>query len=71
MITALARVRHGLVHARHDLAIHVGRQHPDRHHLGMRECPHVIAAADVVEILDGIVRTLVRAERRRHEIEED
>ena len=69
--TDLARVRHALVHARHNLAILHSRQHPDRHHLGMWECPQVIATADVVEILESRERMLVRAERRRAEAEED
>ena len=69
--TDLARVRHALAHARHDLAILHGRQHPDRHFRGKRECPQVIAMHDVVEILEGRERMLVRAERRRAEVEED
>ena len=63
----LARTRAALDHARRDLRHAHGRQHPDRHHRGERECPHVIAAHDVVEILEGRVRMLVRAERRRDE----
>ena len=62
-MSSLAVARTALDQARRDLRAHVSRQHPDRHHLGLPECPRVVEAADVVEVLESRVRLLVRRER--------